>query len=37
MPDFIKGGFVPPDLIIDGVTCTSLSDYKIRLKNAIKK
>ena len=37
VPDFVKSGIVPPDLIVEALTCTSLTDYKIKLQKAIKK
>lgn len=37
VPEFIKGGVIPPDLILDGITCTSLSEYKMKISKAIKK
>lgn len=37
VPEFVKGGIVPPDLIVEGITCRSLTDYKLKLAKAIKK
>ena len=37
VPDFVKAGIVPPDLIVEAITCTSLTDYKLKLQKAIKK
>ena len=37
VPDFVKSGIVPPDLIVEALTCTSLTDYKLKLQRAIKK
>lgn len=37
VPDFVKAGIVPPDLIVEALTCTSLTDYKLKLQKAIKK
>ena len=37
VPDFVKSGIVPPDLIVEALTCTSLTDYKLKLQKAIKK
>lgn len=37
VPEFVKAQIVPPDLIIEALTCTSLTDYKIKVHRAIKK
>ena len=37
VPEFVKAQIVPPDLIIEALTCTSLTDYKLKLRKAIKK
>lgn len=37
VPEFVKAQIVPPDLIIEALTCTSLTDYKIKVHKAIKK
>lgn len=35
--EFIKGGIVSPDIIVDIMTSKSLTDMKIKVKNALKK
>lgn len=37
VPEFVKAQIVPPDLIIEALTCNSLTDYKLKLRKAIKK
>lgn len=37
VPEFVKSGIVSPDLIVEALTCTSLTDYKLKLQKAIKK
>ena len=37
VPEFIKGGVVPPDIIMDIITAKSLTDMKIKVKLAIQK
>ena len=37
VPEFVKSGIVSPDLIVEALTCTSLTDYKLKLRKAIKK
>lgn len=37
VPEFIKGGIVSPDIIVDIMTAKSLTEMKIKVKQAIKK
>ena len=37
IPEFIKGGIVGPDIIVDIMTSKSLTEMKVRVKQAIKK
>ena len=37
IPEFIKGGIVPADILMDIMTAKSLSEMKARVKKAIKK
>ena len=37
IPEFIKGGVVPPDIIVDIMTSKSLTEMKVKVKQAIKK
>ena len=37
VPEFIKGGIVSPDIIVDIMTSKSLTDMKTKVKQAIKK
>jgi len=37
IPEFIKGGIVPPDILVDIMTSKGLSDMKSKVKKAIKK
>lgn len=37
VPEFVKAQIVPPDLIIEAMTCKSLTDYKLKVSKAIKK
>lgn len=37
VPEFIKGGIVGPDIIVDIMTSKSLTDMKMKVKLAIKK
>lgn len=37
IPEFVKVGAIPPDLIMEALTCQSLTDFKIRVKKAFEK
>jgi hypothetical protein len=37
VPEFIKGGIVGPDIIVDIMSAKSLTELKIKVKQAIKK
>lgn len=37
VPEFIKGGIVPPDIIVDILTAKSLTEMKLKVKKALKK
>ena len=37
IPDFIKGGIVGPDIIMDIMTAKSLTEMKVKVKQAIRK
>jgi len=37
VPEFIKGGIVGPDIIVDIMTSKSLTDMKVKVKRSIKK
>ena len=37
VPEFIKGGIVPPDIIVDIMTAKSLTEMKTKVKQAMKK
>ena len=37
VPEFIKGGVVPPDIIMDIITAKSLTEMKIKVKQALRK
>ena len=37
VPEFIKGGITPPDILVDIMTSKSLTDMKLKVKQAIKK
>ena len=37
VPEFIKGGIVTPDIIVDIMTSKSLTDMKLKVKKAIRK
>ena len=37
IPEFIKGGIVGPDIIVDIMTSKSLTEMKVKVKKAIKK
>lgn len=37
IPEFIKGGIVPPDIIMDIMTAKSLTEMKIKVKQALRK
>lgn len=37
IPEFIKGGVVPPDILMDIMTAKGLTEMKVKVKNAIKK
>jgi hypothetical protein len=37
VPEFIKGGIVGPDIIMDIMTAKSLSEMKLKVNKAIKK
>lgn len=37
IPDFVKGGIVGPDIIVEIMTAKSLTEMKIKVKKAIKK
>lgn len=37
VPEFIKGGIVSPDIIVDIMTAKSLTEMKVKVKQAIKK
>jgi hypothetical protein len=37
VPEFIKGGIVSPDILMDIVTSKSLTDMKTKVNKSIKK
>ena len=37
IPEFVKSGGLPPDIIIEAVTCKSLPDLKYKIKRAMRK
>jgi hypothetical protein len=37
VPEFIKGGIVSPDVIVDIMASRSLTELKTKVKQAIKK
>lgn len=37
IPEFVKVGAIPPDLIMEALTCQSLTDFKIKVKKAFEK
>jgi len=37
VPEFIKGGIVPPDILVEIMTAKSLTELKVKVKQAIKK
>lgn len=37
VPEFVKGGVLPPDLIVEAMTTKSLTDFKLKVKKAIEK
>jgi len=37
VPEFIKGGIVGPDIIMDIISSKSLTEMKVKVKQAIKK
>lgn len=36
IPEFVKTGGLPPDIIIEAVTCKSIPDLKYKIKKALK-
>jgi len=37
VPEFIKGGIVGPDIIVDIMTSKSLTEMKVMVKQALRK
>lgn len=37
VPEFVKGGVLPPDLVVEAMTTKSLTDFKLKVKKAIEK
>ena len=37
IPEFVKSGGLPPDIIIEAVTCKSIPDIKYKIKKAMRK
>lgn len=35
IPEFVKSGGLPPDIIIEAITCKSIPDLKLKIKKAI--
>ena len=36
LPEFVKSGGLPPDIIIDAITCRSIPDLKYKIKRAMR-
>ena len=36
IPEFVKAGGLPPDIIIEAITCKSLPDLKYKIKLALE-
>lgn len=37
IPEFVKSGGLPPDIIIEAITCKSIPDLKYKVKRAMQK
>lgn len=37
IPEFVKSGGLPPDIIIEAITCRSLPDLKLKIQKAMKQ